>query len=315
MEYDGAVSTAGVVAVALRHVKGMKKDDRLSKMEHWLLGAGLDEAREWFEHLVGDERGASAWTAAERQADLCESTGVRLLSILDDGYPDRLRQIPDAPLTLYVKGPTGALNPEYSVAIVGTREPTEFGIKAARESGRVAARMSTAVVSGLALGCDSSAHLGCIDGHGTGVAVLAHGVDTIYPAKNRGLAGELLETGGCLVSEYPIGARPTRWSFVERDRIQSGLSDAVLVVETDVKGGTMHTVAAAKTQLRTLACVAHPDRLLSEPATRGNQLLIEEGAHPIRNRVQFGMFVRDTIKETPMDSQLSLLFEVLDDDF
>ena len=310
MQHQGVVSTAGVVAVALQSVKGMSKKDRLSKLGDLLLSAELDEAQQWFHYEIGEEEAAGAWATALRQVELCEDTGVHVLSFLDSGYPDRLRQIPDPPVTLYVKGSLDALNPDDSVAIVGTREPTEFGMRAARVSGSMAARMSTVVVSGLAKGCDTWAHKGCIDANGTGVVVLAHGVDSIYPAENRGLASELLDTGGCWVSEYPVGSRPARWSFAERDRIQSGLSDAVLVVETDVKGGTMHTVTAAKRQNRALACIAHPDKLLSESATRGNQVLIGEGAYPISKREHFAMFVWGRVKGFPLDSQLPLLMEL-----
>ena len=259
MQHQGVVSIAGVVAVALQSVKGMSKQDRLSKLGDWLLSAELDEAQHWFHYEIGEEEAAEAWDTALRQVELCEDAGVHVLSFLDSGYPDRLRQIPDPPVTLYVKGSLDALNPDDSVAIVGTREPTEFGMRAARVSGSMAARMSTVVVSGLTKGCDTWAHQDSIEANGTGVVVLAHGVDSIYPAENRGLASELLDSGGCWVSEYPVGSRPARWSFAERDRIQSGLSDAVLVVETDVKGGTMHTVTAAKRQNRALACIAHPD--------------------------------------------------------
>jgi DNA processing protein len=117
-----------------------------------------------------------------------------------------------------------------------------------------------------------------------GVAVLAHGLDTVYPAANRGLAARLLDKGGCLVSEYPVGTPPARTSFAERDRIQSGLSDGVFVIETDIKGGTMHTVRFSRNQQRPLGCVSHPKKWLSEEKTQGNQKLIADGwATPIPN--------------------------------
>ena len=126
------------------------------------------------------------------------------------------------------------------------------------------------------------AHEGCLEAQGIGVAVLAHGLDMVYPAANRGLAERLLDRGGCLASEYPVGTTPVRSAFAERDRIQSGLSDGVLVIETDVRGGTMHTVRFARDQGRALACIEHPQRYRSEDETRGNRKLIEEGsARPI----------------------------------
>jgi DNA processing protein len=106
---------------------------------------------------------------------------------------------------------------------------------------------------------------------------MAHGLDKVYPAANRDLAARLLDCGGCLVSEYPLGTTPIRTAFAERDRIQSGLADGVLVIETDVKGGTMHTVRFSRDQHRPLACVAHPENWLIEEKTRGNQKLIRDG--------------------------------------
>ncbi|MCH8275856.1 MAG: DNA-processing protein DprA, partial [Armatimonadetes bacterium] len=145
-----------------------------------------------------------------------------------------------------------------------------------------AAEAGFAIVSGLAHGCDTYGHEGCLEGHGVAVGVLAHGLDRVYPAANRDLAERLLESGGCLVSEYPVGVRPMRAAFAERDRIQSGLSDGVLVIETDVKGGTMHTVRFSRDQGRPLACIDHPEKWLGEEKTMGNQKLIKDGwATPI----------------------------------
>ena len=95
---------------------------------------------------------------------------------------------------------------------------------------------------------------------GVGVAVLAHGPDRVYPAANRDLANRLVEQEGCLVSEYPAGSRPARSAFVERDRVQSGLSEAVLVIETGIRGGAMHTVRFARDQKRSIACIDYPNQ-------------------------------------------------------
>lgn len=118
------------------------------------------------------------------------------------------------------------------------------------------------VVSGLAIGCDTAAHSGCLSVHGETIAVLAHGLDRVYPAVNRELVGEILDTGGCLLSEYPPKTRPFPANFVERDELQAGLSDGVIVVETGVKGGTMHTVRFSQEQRKPLACVKHPQNSL-----------------------------------------------------
>lgn len=215
----------------------------------------------------------AAWRETERELKRYGADGVQALSYHDAEYPRRLRNIPDPPAVLFVKGETGGLDTERAVAVVGTRHPTAHGERAARESARTAVDAGFAVVSGLALGCDTAAHEGCLDAQGTGVAVLAHGLDMVHPPGNAGLAERLLGNGCCLVSEYPAGARPVRASFAERDRIQSGLSDAVLVVETEIDGGTMHTARFARDQGRPLACVTPRDG----PMAEGNRDLLEGG--------------------------------------
>ena len=236
----------------------------------------------------------AAWRTSEQQVAEASDAGLRVLSYFDDDYPERLRGIPDAPSVLFVRGRVEALHESGMVAVVGTREPTPFGDHAAYRAGQRAAETGVAVVSGLALGCDTQAHEGCVSRFGTGVAVLAHGLDRVYPARNRGLADLLLESGGCWVSEYPLGTKPARGAFVERDRIQSGLADGVLVIETDVQGGTMHTVRYSRQQHRRLACIGHPQQWWHHPKTRGNRKLIEEGdAEPIGDAGALMRFLRD----------------------
>lgn len=218
------------------------------------------------------------WEQSGLQLQNSCDAGIRVIPYFDDDYPDRLRQIDDPPVVLFSRGEAAALRHSESVAIVGTREPTRFGEQAALDAGRMAAEAGITVVSGLALGCDTKAHEGCVELNGVGIAVLANGLDRIYPAANKVLASRILDGGGCLVTENPIGARLTRWAFAYRDRIQSGLSARVLVIETDVKGGTMHTVKFSRKQQRPLGCIDHPQRLLSDGKTRGNQMLIAEGA-------------------------------------
>jgi DNA processing protein len=250
-----------------------------------------------------------AWSQAEEQLEASMSAGVHAFSFDDAGYPERLRHIPDPPAVLFVKGEVAGLHASRTLAVVGTREPTLYGAKVARKSGQTVAEAGFAVVSGLAHGCDTLGHEGCLDGKGIGVAVMAHGLDRVYPAANRSLAERLLEGGGCLVSEYPIGITPIRTAFAERDRIQSGLSDGVLVIETDVKGGTMHTVRFAREQVRALACVAHPEKWLCEEKTRGNQKLIADcWARPITDGESLLIFLNGIIPlRTTSDADAKLV--------
>lgn len=234
-----------------------------------------------------------AWEKTEEQLDKSRSAGVEAVSVYDEGYPKQLRSIPDPPAVLFVKGDGHALHAAGRVAIVGTREPTSWGAEVAERSGRTAAELGFVVVSGLAHGCDTRAHEGCLQANGVGVAVMAHGLDKVYPAANKQLAHRLLDAGGCLVSEYPLGMTPARTAFAERDRIQSGLSAGVLVIETDEKGGTMHTVRAARAQKRLLACIDHPLRLRTEEKTRGNQALLRDRwATPIADGEALATFLQ-----------------------
>lgn len=226
---------------------------------------------------------SDAWSKSEDELARTIAAGIEVVTLYDDGFPRRLRRIPDPPAVLYVRGSLLATATSKSLAVVGTQEPTYYGEIVAKRSAVAAVECGFTIVSGLARGCDTQAHTGCVEASGTGVAVLGTGLDRLYPASNRELADLLVEHGGCLISEYPLGARPTKWSFAERDRIQSGLADAVLVIETDVVGGTMHTVGYARRQKRPLACIVHPARCRHEPKARGNRRLQREGAIPVAN--------------------------------
>ena len=223
----------------------------------------------------------SALDRAVEQLNAAAAEDIAVITIRDSRYPDHLRSIPDPPAVLFARGRLDGLE-RPALAIIGTREPTDFGQRAAHRMAMRCAEAGVVVVSGLAKGCDAAAHQGCVDAEGVTIAVLAHGVDSVHPVANRALADQILDRGGCLVSEYSLGEKPRRNYFVERDRIQSALSRAVLVVETDIKGGTMHTVNFAKKQGRAVACLVHPSRYSSEPKTQGNQKLIrEDSAVPV----------------------------------
>ena len=176
-----------------------------------------------------------------------------------------------------------ALNLDRAVAIIGTREPTSFGRRQAREFGRELGAEGIAIVSGLARGCDTEAHVGCVDdASGIGVAVMAHGLDRVYPPENESLAERLIDRRGCLVSEYPPGVPPTRRAFGFRDRIQAALADLIVVIETPAEDGTMLTVGFARKQRRRIACLSHPQSLSNRTRVAGNeQLLAGRGATPL----------------------------------
>jgi DNA processing protein len=193
---------------------------------------------------------------------------IKTIDILNENFPKKLKYINNAPSILFYKGNYNSLINDKSVAIIGSRKAEMEGLEESYRLGSVFGNGKYSVVSGLAIGCDEQAHRGCLDVRGNTVAVLPCGLDDIYPISNRGLANKILENEGCLVSEYPIGMKSFKNNFIERDRIQSGLSSAVIVCEANVDSGTMHTVDFAREQNRILAC------LYIEAS--GNQKLIKE---------------------------------------
>lgn len=220
---------------------------------------------------------------AELIIDRCDALGIRILGHSDGDFPEALRRIPDPPVLLFVKGDFDGTRTMRMVAVVGTRQPTTCGREAATRCAGFLARWGVCTVSGLALGCDTGAHEGALAAGGSTVAVLAHGLDTIYPSANRGLAGQILEKG-YLVSEYPPGVTVARRTFVERDRLQSGLSEGVIVVQTGRDGGSMHTARFCLEQGRRLGCLYPSGGFPSDGSMDGNRQLIESGgALAIRN--------------------------------
>jgi DNA processing protein len=174
--------------------------------------------------------------------------------ITDDLYPPLLKLISDPPGVLYVKGNISILKHIDAVAIVGTRTPTKGGVEVARKVASFFARSGYLVVSGLARGIDTAAHEATLTAKGPTVAVLGTGLDQIYPAENKPVAEHIISSGGALITEIPIGQRSFKAAFVRRDRIQSGMSLGIVAVQTDLKGGTMHTVRFALAQRRVVLC-------------------------------------------------------------
>lgn len=175
--------------------------------------------------------------------------GIGIVSKFDSEFPKELFTTVNengnsaVPLILYYKGNL-SITSKPALAIIGTREPTPEGIHAAKHFAGAFASIGVNIVSGLALGCDSAGHRGALDAGGVTTAFLANGLDSIYPKENEDLAKEIIEKGGLLLSEYPVGTRVNKFNLVARDRLQAGLANATLVVQTGIKGGTMHAVNA-----------------------------------------------------------------------
>ena len=207
-----------------------------------------------------------------------EGNGVRVLTWHDPGYPSRLKEIHDYPPVLYVKG---SLLPEdeWCLAVVGTRRATAYGRQVGEEIVADLARSRITIASGLAKGIDSIAHRSALDAGGRSIAVFACGLDTVYPIENVGLARRIVEQGA-LISEYPLGTRPKPEHFPRRNRIMSGISLGVLVVEAGTTSGALITANLALEQNREVLAV--PGSILS-PASRGTNRLIQEGSKLVRD--------------------------------
>ena len=210
---------------------------------------------------------------AARELDRAEALGLRVLCPLDEAYPEALKQIHDPPLALYVKGTLTSAD-RHGIAVIGTRRCSHYGRQAADRLAFQLAKQGYTVVSGLARGIDTAAHEGALKGGGRTLAVLGSGMDCLYPAENAALA-EKISGQGALLSEFPLGTAPGRTTFPMRNRIVSGLSKGVLVVEASKESGTMITVDEATSQGRLIFAV--PGRIDS-PGSAGCHQLIQNGA-------------------------------------
>lgn len=228
---------------------------------------------------------SSAFSSADRILDQCHNNEIKTLSLVDNDFPTRLNDINNPCVFLYIKGNMKCLGTNNSISIVGTRHPTTKGKNISRRLGYLFGNKHYTIVSGLANGCDENAHLGCINAQGTTVAILPSGIINIYPSKNTALANSILENNGCLVSEYPPSALPCNAFFVERDRLQSALSKVLIVVETDIIGGTIHTINFAKEYNKIIFCYSSKENyFVNANQTRGNRLLLNSNdIFPLRN--------------------------------
>lgn len=215
----------------------------------------------------------------DAETEKLERHKVKTLVCEDPDYPVKLREIYDYPPVLYIRGNLLSLKDEPCLAVVGTRRPTVYGRQVTEESVTDLARSKITVVSGLARGIDSIAHRAALETGGKTIAVFASGLDIVYPAENGKLAQAIMEHGA-LVSEHPLGVKPRAENFPLRNRIMSGLSLGVLVVEAGERSGALITAFQALEQNREVFAI--PGSILS-PASRGTNHLIQEGAKLVRN--------------------------------
>ncbi len=213
-------------------------------------------------------------TEAERIVEVCAKEKIGVLTLRDAAYPSRLRDITDPPLVLYYKGTLPDLEGRPLIGVVGTRKSSGYGEMVAKRMGFQITRCGGVVVTGMAEGIDEKATDGAILAGGATVGVLGCGADVVYPAKNRGLYEQVIRQG-CLITEFPPGTPPYKWNFPKRNRLISGLSCGVLVVEAPERSGALITARQAAEQGRDVFVV--PGNI--DMATcRGSNSLLRDGA-------------------------------------
>ena len=218
--------------------------------------------------------------------------------ILDDGsYPAMLREIDDPPPVLYVKGDWQACFDQPGVGVIGSRMCSTYGVNASEMLSRDLASRGITVVSGLARGIDTAAHRGAIAGKGKTIGVIGTGIDTVYPRENNGLVREILESGGCIVSQFPLGTPPLAENFPYRNRIISGLSLGVLIVEASERSGSLITARLAMEQNREVMAV--PGNITSGNSF-GTNYLIKSGAKLVQQW-------QDVVAELPSEIAAAIL--------
>jgi len=217
------------------------------------------------EKKITDEVFETAKVKARNKCDtLTSREDIYVITVLDDDYPERFNELGTSkPPVLYVKGNKEVLNMR-SIGIVGTREPSEWSKKVEKQFIEKMPAENEVIVSGLALGCDAIAHKEALSRGIKTMAILPSGFDNIVPKENVPIADEILNSDGCLVSEYSPEEKAGRYTFTDRDKLIAAASDSLMVIECGVKSGTMHTVEAAKRLGRIIGCYYCEDK------TRGN---------------------------------------------
>jgi DNA processing protein len=239
--------------------------------------------------------GDSLRIADEELKKLAKAPSVSLVTMGSELYTEHLAEIYDPPLVLYVRGDARVLQ-EVGIAVIGTRHPTPYGLGMAQRLSQDLANCGLVIISGMARGIDSIAHKGAVEARGRTIAVFGTGVDIIYPRENRKLSEQILELGGALVSEFPLATAPNPHNFPLRNRIISGLSRGVLVVEAGEYSGTRITSRCAIEQCREVFAV--PGNVTNKLAWTPNTL-IKQGAKLVATW-------EDVFEELPSETRLRL---------
>ena len=217
---------------------------------------------------------ANIRNSINKHLEYMKKHNIQIININSKKYPKNLKNIYDPPISLYVIGNVDILN-QNNIAIIGCRNCSKYGENQAKAFAYNLSKDKINIVSGLAKGIDSFAHTGSLYANGKTIAVLGNGLHTIYPEENKYLAKKIIENGGCIISEYPLGTKPLKYNFPARNRIISGLSDGILVIEAKEKSGTLITVDFALEQGKNVYVL--PGNVDSKNSI-GTNKLIQEGA-------------------------------------
>ncbi|MDO5011273.1 MAG: DNA-processing protein DprA, partial [Intestinibacter bartlettii] len=229
---------------------------------------------------------------AKRTIQICNNEGIKITTLLDEDFPQKLKNIDDSPVAIYYKGNYDCLN-DKGIAIIGSRNPSLHGVNVSYKISSILSQKNYIIVSGLANGCDTFAHIGALDTYGKTIAVMPCGLDIVYPSNNRNLFNRIINNNGCVISEYPPGQTVSKYRLVDRDRLQSALSEGIIVIESTVNGGSFHTVNYGFNQNKIVACYKHNQDYLNLKTVKGNiKLLQNEEVIPIYDTKSLDEFLK-----------------------
>ena len=267
--------------------------------------------------LLSQMKREEALDRAREEVKYIDNKGIKVHYFLDENYPRRLKQCVDAPIVLFSFGEVD-MNPKRTLAIVGTRKATPYGIGLCQELIDGIKDSGVQVISGLAYGIDICAHTACIQNGVSTIAVLGHGLDRIYPSSHRRTAEKMLLNGGW-ISEYIRGTTPEREHFPMRNRIVAGMSDAIIVVESRGNGGSLITAALGNDYQKDV--FAFPGNI-GQPQSEGcNQLIRDNSAHLVTGGSDFlrqmnwedNILTKEKIIDLKLDENQQLIMEIIED--
>lgn len=194
----------------------------------------------------------------EKILEKCYNENIKIATCFDDDFPEKFNKInEDSPALVFIKGDSSILHRNNNIAVIGTRKPTKIGFDLGVEYSEAMSLKGINIVSGLALGCDTAAHMGALKAYGKTLVTLPSGIGYVYPKANLRLYNEILDRGGCVISENIPGLAPRKYDFVNRDRLQAALSEAIMIIEAPLKSGTVYTYNYAKKYNKRVACSIH----------------------------------------------------------